>query len=203
MKRARDYRRDARETLGHDIFGPKWMYALLIILVDGLLVGALSAIGAGILGILISGPLSYGLIAVFLRITRNEDEKANIEHLFDGFKEKFGESFVTSLLVFIFTFLWSLLLIIPGIIKSYAYSASMYLVRERNLEGTDAITESRKLMNGNKWRLFCLDLSFIGWYILGMICFGVGVLWVETYHTAARTHFFEDILNNQNVVDVK
>ena len=195
MKRARDYRRDARETLGHDIFGPKWMYALLIILVNGLLVGALSAIGAGILGILISGPLSYGLIAVFLRITRNEDEKANIEHLFDGFKEKFGESFVTSLLVFIFTFLWSLLLIIPGIIKSYAYSASMYLVRERNLEGTDAITESRKLMNGNKWRLFCLDLSFIGWYLLGILCFGIGVLWVNPYHEAARTHFFDDLLS--------
>jgi len=203
MKRAREYRALARETLGHSIFGTKWMYALLAYLVCSLLLGAISAVGVGILGLLVAGPLSYGLISVFLRIKRNEDEKADVGHLFDGFKDKFGESVVTILLSEIFIFLWTLLFIIPGIIKSYAYSAAMYLVRERNLEGNEAITESRKLMKGNKWKLFCLDLSFIGWYIVGLLCLGVGVLWVHTYHEAARTHFMEDILNNQIIVEVK
>ena len=203
MKRAREYRKLARETLGQSIFGTKWMYGLLAVLVYTLLLGAVSALGVGILGLLISGPLAYGLISVYLRIVRNEDEKADVARLFDGFKEKFGESVLTILLEEIFIFLWSLLLIIPGIIKSYAYSASMYLVRERNLQGNEAITESRRLMNGNKWKLFCLDLSFIGWYLLGMLCLGIGVFWVYPYHQAARTHFFEDILKNPEVIEAK
>ena len=196
MKRARDYRAEARETLGHGIFHRKWMYALLVLLVEGLLLGAVSATGVGaIISLLIAGPLSYGVIHIFLRIARKQDETADIGQLFEGFKGKFGETFVVALLNFIYVFLWSLLLIIPGIIKSYAYSASMYLVHERDLEGNDAITASRKLMKGNKWRLFCLDLSFIGWYILGILCFGIGVLWVNPYHEAARTHFFDDLLS--------
>ena len=203
MKRAREYRKLARGTLGQSIFGTKWMYGLLAVLVYTLLLGAVSALGVGILGLLISGPLAYGLISVYLRIVRNEDEKADVARLFDGFKEKFGESVLTILLEEIFIFLWSLLLIIPGIIKSYAYSAAMYLVRERNLQGNEAITESRRLMNGNKWKLFCLDLSFIGWYVLGMLCLGIGVFWVYPYHQAARAHFFEDILKNPEVIEAK
>ena len=199
MKKAREYRAAARETLGHSIFGTKWMYALLAVLVYSLLLGAVSALGVGILGLLISGPLAYGCVSVFLRIKRNEDEKADMSRLFDGFKEKFGESVVTALLETLFLFLWSLLLIIPGIIKSYSYAATMYLVRERNLQGNEAITESRKLMNGKKWKLFCLDLSFIGWYIVGMLCLGIGVLWVETYHEAAKTHFIEDVLSEKAI----
>ena len=203
MKKAREYRKYARETLGHDIFGTKWMYALLAYLVCSLLVGAVSALSVGILGILVLGPLSYGIISVFLRIKRNEDEKAEVVHLFDGFKDKFGESFVAALLMDIFIFLWTLLLIIPGIIKSYSYSATMYLVRERNLEGTEAITESRRLMNGKKWKLFCLDLSFIGWYFVGLLCLGIGALWVHTYHEAAKAHFFDDVLNEEKVIEAK
>ena len=204
MKRAREYRAMARETLGHDLFGSKWLWALLVLFLESLLLGLVSAtiIGA-IVSVILVGPLTFGLIRIFLRIARKEDDQADINYLFDGFKEKFSESFITSLLVGIFTFLWSLLLIVPGIIKSYAYSASMYLVHERNMEGTQAITESRKLMYGHKWQAFCLDLSFIGWYIVGFLCLGVGVLWVDAYHAAAKVHFYEDILAKQEVIDVE
>ena len=203
MKRAKDYRKLARETLGHAIFGTKWIYALLAFIVYILVLSVVSALGVGFIGLLITGPLSYGLTTVFLRIKRNEDEKADVSRLFDGFKEKFGETVITALLEEIFIFLWTLLFIIPGIVKSYAYSASMYLVHERNLQGNEAITESRKLMNGNKWRLFCLDLSFIGWYIVGLLCLGIGDYWVYTYHQAARIHFFEDLLNKTEVIEAK
>jgi len=215
MRKAREYRKAAREVLGHSIFGQKWLYALLAVFIEGALVTIVTATGVGaILALIIIGPLNYGLISIFMRLSRKQDEKAELSHLFDGFKERFGESAITAILTYIFTFLWSLLLIVPGIIKSYSYAASLYVVHETKLEGIEAITESRKLMNGKKWKLFCLDLSFIGWYLLGMLCLGVGVLWVEPYHTAARTEFMLDVLKEKEcscehckveaeVVDVK
>ena len=194
MKRAREYRKDSRELLGHEIFGSKWMWALLMLLIVSAAVSAASGVTCGIAALVVAGPLEYGCIRVYLRIARKEDEHAEIKHLWAGFKGKIGQTFVVELLQFIYLFLWSLLLIIPGIIKSYSYAATMYLVHEKDLSGNEAITASRKLMKGRKWKLFCLDLSFIGWYIVGLLCLGVGVLWVDTYRTMARTLFFEDAM---------
>ena len=194
MKRAREYRKDSRELLGHEIFGSKWMWALLMLLIVSAAVSAASGVTCGIAALVVAGPLEYGCIRVYLRLVRHEDEHAEIKHLWAGFKGKIGQTFVVELLQFIYLFLWSLLLIIPGIIKSYSYAATMYLVHEKDLSGNEAITASRKLMKGRKWKLFCLDLSFIGWYIVGLLCLGVGVLWVDTYRTMARTLFFEDAM---------
>lgn len=194
MKRAREYRAESRELLGHKLFGAKWMWPLLLIMIASAAISMASSITWGVAAFVIAGPMGYGLISVFLRVARKEDEHAEIRNLWDGFKGNFGTSLVVELLQVIYTFLWSLLLIIPGIIKSYAYAASMYLLHEKGLEGNEAINESRKLMKGRKWKLFCLDLSFIGWYIVGFLCLGVGTLWVSTYHTMAKTLFFEDLL---------
>lgn len=202
MKKAREYRKEAREHLQGDIFGSKFLYAVLVILVVGALEAILTATGVGaIVAVIFLGPITFGTITIFQRVIRKEDEHADLNHLFDGFKEKFGQSVITSLLEFVYTLLWSLLFIIPGIVKSYSYAASMYLVRAGKCEGNDAITESRKLMKGHKWKLFCLDLSFIGWYLLGVICLGVGVLWAEAYHQVAQVEFFEDLLKEPVVVE--
>lgn len=204
MKKAREFRKEARQVLEGGIFGSKFLYALLAILIVTLVEALVTATVVGsIITIVASGPIACGLISVLLRIVRKEDEKADMNHLIDGFKNHFGDSFVSSLLVTIYTFLWTLLLIIPGMIKTYSYSATLYLVNERGLEGNAAITESRRLMKGKKWKLFCLDLSFIGWYLLGLLCLGVGVIWAQTYHEVARTVFFNDLLNEVEVVDVK
>ena len=91
----------------------------------------------------------------------------------------------------LFTFLWSLLLIIPGIIKSYAYRMVPYIMADNpQMEATDAITLSRKMMDGEKWKAFVLDLSFIGWYLLGMLACGIGMLFVNPYYfsTAAQLY---------------
>ena len=194
MRKAREYRAESRELLGHKLFGAKWMWPLLLLMIASAAISVVSGLTWGLAAFVVAGPMGYGLISVFLRVARKEDEHAEIRNLWDGFKGKFGQSLVVELLQCIYVFLWTLLLIIPGIIKSYAYSASMYLLHEHGLEGNEAITESRKLMKGRKWKLFCLDLSFIGWYIVGVLCLGVGCLWVSTYHTMARTLFFEDAL---------
>ena len=174
-------------------------------LLSSAIIYAAASLTIGILGVILAGPLGFGVVTILLRLVRRQDEKADFNHLFDGFKEKFGETVIVSVLTYVYIFLWSLLLVIPGIVKSYSYAATMYLVKEKGLTGNDAITESRKIMDGNKFRLFCLDLSFIGWYILGVICFGVGVLWVDAYRGVARAAFFEELLNSNagNVIDVK
>jgi uncharacterized membrane protein len=98
-----------------------------------------------------------------------------------------------------------MLFVIPGIVKSYAYSMSYYVSLDHpEFSSTECIDESQRLMDGHKWELFCLDLSFIGWYILGSLCLGVGILWVYTYHEQARAQFYHELVmrsqgNNVNV----
>lgn len=94
----------------------------------------------------------------------------------------------------LFVYLWSLLLIIPGIIAMYRYALMPYLMAEfPELSAMDAMRESKRLMRGNKWRLFCLQLSFIGWILLGSITFGIGMLWVNPYRYAAEAAFYLEV----------
>ena len=111
--------------------------------------------------------------------------------MFIGFKECFTESFLLFLLTTIFTALWSLLFVVPGIIKAYSYSMAPYILQDDPSLGWEkSLEESKIAMRGNKWQLFCLDLSFIGWYLLGALAFGVGILFVIPYHYLARSNFY-------------
>jgi uncharacterized membrane protein len=97
-------------------------------------------------------------------------------------------------MVGLFTFLWSLLLFIPGIIKSYSYSMTLYIISEDPSIGVmDAITKSREMMNGYKFKKFLLDLSFIGWFLLCIITLGIGFLWFIPYVGVAGAAFYNDI----------
>lgn len=101
----------------------------------------------------------------------------------------------------IFTFLWTLLLVIPGIIKSFAYSQTYFIYKDindknpdNNLSLTDYITKSRQLMDGNKGRYFVLLLSFIGWWLLGLITFGIGFIWIFPYFKLTLANFYRDLI---------
>ena len=97
---------------------------------------------------------------------------------------------MTSLL----TFLWSLLFIVPGIIASYRYALAPYLMAENPDMGVmEAIARSKELMNGSKWRLFCLQLSFIGWSLLCVLTLGIGYLWLAPYQNAAEAAFYLEV----------
>lgn len=86
-------------------------------------------------------------------------------------------------------------MIVPGIIKTYSYAMTAYLLKDRQeLKFNAAIEESMRMMSGNKMRLFILDLTFIGWYLLGIITFGIGLLWVIPYHSSARIAFYQDLI---------
>lgn len=94
----------------------------------------------------------------------------------------------------VFVLLWSLLLLIPGIIKTYAYSMTPYILKDNpELSANEAINLSCKMMKGHKFDLFLLHLSFIGWYILNVFTFGIGMLWLMPYITTAQAAFYQDI----------
>lgn len=110
----------------------------------------------------------------------------------------FGQAFLLQLVSAIFVFLWTLLLIIPGIIASYRYAMAPYLMTQNPTMGVmESIRASKGLMAGHKWRLFCLDLSFLGWIILSAFTLGIGLLWVIPYMNAARASFFLNLTGQQ------
>ena len=112
--------------------------------------------------------------------------------LFRGFRDDFGGTLLISLLSGLFIFLWSLLLFIPGIVKAYAYSMVYYVKADHPEYGwRECLDESQRLMTGHKWEKFVLDLSFIGWGIVGSLCLGVGTLWVMTYMAATEAQYYE------------
>lgn len=114
----------------------------------------------------------------------------------------FWKAFGLRLLIAIFTFLWSILFIIPGIIAAFSYSMAFYIMDENPSMGImEAIGESKEMMRGNKFRLFCLGFSFIGWMLLCALTFGIGLLWLIPYMNAAMASFYLEISGKMNITN--
>lgn len=162
---------------------------------DRAVLGTLAAVigGASILSlavkILVLNPLEVGCRRFFLV---NGREPATLGELGYGFRNEYGNVLATILLRNLFIFLWTLLFVVPGIIKAYSYRLVPYLLSENpGLSPTDAITRSRELMNGNKWNAFILDLSFLGWNILSALTAGLlGVFYVNPYIAATDAELY-------------
>lgn len=141
---------------------------------------------------LLALPLSWGLTVSLLR--NHREESVDLENLFDGFRGgRYTRVFCALFLVNLFTFLWTLLLIIPGIIKAFSYALTPYIIMdEPELTAKQAISRSCEIMQGRRWKLFCLYFSFIGWDILCLLTFGIGFLWLAPYINASIAAFYED-----------
>ena len=186
------FRAKAREQLGGGIFKSNWLMALVICLLNSVLISVASSF-LGILGFMMEGFLAFGLAYVFLSLVRGQKATVEIGDMFAGGKN-LGSVIVLGLIKNIFIALWSLLFVIPGIVKSYSYAMTYYIRYDHpEYDWKACITESRKMMKGHKWRLFCLDFSFIGWYIVGSLLCGIGLLWVAPYAQAARANFYDDL----------
>lgn len=138
-------------------------------------------------------PLGWSLQVLFLEYVR--EGRTQVNSLFLGFKKPWlPKSFLIPFLVGVYTVLWTLLLIIPGIIKAYSYAMAPYVFKDNpEISCDDAIKESMRLMDGHKLQLFLLDLSFIGWVILASLTLGIGFLWLVPYWQTTRVHFYEDL----------
>ncbi len=145
-----------------------------------------------IAGIVIGGPMALGYVRFIVGYDRR-DPAATVETVFSGF-DSFLNAFVAQLLMFLFIFLWSLLLIVPGIMAAYSYQMTFFVMNDHpGISGQDAITRSKDLMRGHRWRLFCLDLRYIGWWILCILTCGVLILWICPYWYTARAKFYQDL----------
>lgn len=138
-------------------------------------------------------PMTWGFEVMFLENIRKGDKELDLGKMFEGFKDYF-RIMLTDLLRVIYTLLWALLLIIPGIIKMYSYSMTNYiLLDDPDLKYNSAIEKSMAMMKGHKMDLFLLDLSMIGWAILSIITCGIGFLFLTPYNMTAHAHFYEDL----------
>ena len=192
MLKARDFRHSAWNKLSQT---NSWMYMVVITLIYEVIMGACAGLSRYYIGeiamLLLQGPLTLGFVIAALDVSRGR--QAKIETLFAGFKN-FGKAFLLSLLNGLFIFLWSLLFIIPGIIKTYAYSMSTYILADNpDIDVNEARKRSIQMMKGNKWRLFCLHCSFIGWLILCILTLGILTFWVTPYMQVAVSEFYHDV----------
>ena len=141
----------------------------------------------------IGAAIVYGVVKLAIYILQKKEYSAD-QIILSGFKENFLKNAFLQFMRTLFTILWTMLLIIPGIVKAYAYSMSFYLLnKEPDLEAMAAIDKSKNYTRGYKADLFMLDLSYLGWYFIGLFTFGILWLWVIPKHQVARVMYFEEI----------
>ena len=140
----------------------------------------------------IANPLELGCKRFF---RRNLDEPAAMSNIAFAFDSNYKNICKTMFLRDVYIVLWSLLFVIPGIIKSYEYKMIPYLLSENPEMTTEqAFAESKKLMTGNKWKAFVLDLSFILWDIASAATCGLlGLFWVAPYKASTQAALYEAI----------
>ncbi len=152
-----------------------------------------SSSGLTLLEILVLFPLSLGVLNAFRKLLTEGDNDLvpNAFHL--GFKPYLHKVW-GMLLMYILIVLWTLLFIIPGIIKTYSYAMTPYILHENpELSASEAIHRSRMMMKGHKFDLFWLQLSFIGWFFLCLLTTGIGFLWLQPYYYTAQAAFYEEV----------
>lgn len=159
--------------------------------VVAMLIGMLFSltIASFLISIFVLGPLEVGAQHYFLESTQMRFRLENITRGFTG--GKYRNVVMTMLLRNIYIFLWSLLLLIPGIIKSYSYAMVPFLLAENpGIPPSRAIEMSMAMTEGHKWRMFVLTLSFIGWFLLGTLALGVGILFVFPYYDTTQAELY-------------
>ena len=180
-----------------------------ILFVITLIISAISGVAGFLLGLIPGGSLiasiiitpafSLSLIRVYLNLTKGVKPEA--KDAFCGFDD-FWAAFKVNFLVGLYTFLWSLLLVIPGIIKSFSYAMSLYILAEnKGKSAKECISESKAMMDGHKMELFVLGLSFIGWILLSCITFGIALIWVMPYMQTTYANFYNSLKPAAPVVD--
>lgn len=154
-----------------------------------------TAVGFLLLKIFLANPIELGGVKFF---TENTEAPAPFSVVKKGF-QNYGHNFAVLFLRDLYVMLWSLLLVVPGIVKLYSYRMVPYILAEHpELSANEVITRSRKMMNGNKWQAFKLDLSFIGWILLGTVTLGiVQVFWTSPYMESAQAALYLKLRDEQ------
>ncbi len=191
---------ELRKMSWNHLKGRYWMVFVAVLIVTAVF-SAASASTFGLLTLIITGPIYVGLAVYLLNVVETDTKGDKLELLLDGFKKNVGNAIVAYILVTLFTLLWTLLFIIPGIIKAFAYSQTFYILAEQpDLAPTEAIRKSQEMMKGHKMRLFLLMLSFLGWFILGALAFGIGIIFVLPYFQTTLANFYVDLRGAKKMI---
>ena len=177
---------------------PSMFSSILTILSGGFFVGLLSSIFIG--NVIRVGEQYYFI--------KNHYGNPALNEIFQGFKGNYLNVVKIMFIMQLKIMLWLLLLVVPGIIKAYEYSMIPYLLAENpNITTDEAFSLSKQMTTGQKMDLFVLDLSFLGWYFLGFLCFGIGALFVKPYDVAAFTEVYlilkESVKKDECATDIQ
>lgn len=207
MKTNKEYKNEALASLMGN--WPKAVLSTIVYMVLAVLVsiiiesvnpvstpaGTFAAVSAiyVLLMIFVLMPLSVGYYATYKELLFNDADDMTRNMFKLGFG-KWWHNTWGMLLTGIFVFLWSLLLIIPGLIKSFAYALTPYILVDRpELSANEAINLSQKMMKGHKFDFFWLMLSFLGWIFLSILTLGIGLFWLTPYMYTAYAAFYRDV----------
>ena len=154
-----------------------------------------------LLHLILGGTVQLGYTRYLLN--QHDGQELDVKLLFSQF-DRFSQGFLQALLRSIFIALWSLLLVIPGIVKSYSYAMTPFIMIDHpEMDARTAIKASMELMDGHKFDLFVLELTFIGWALLNVLTLGIGSLWLNPYMNAARAAFYRQIQAEQRYTTVE
>ena len=184
------------------ILCPFFALAIISILlgwVAGMFGGLIGAILSLVVSIVMVG-LSGSYMAYLLKFTRTGDAK--MSDLFACFKARWKQIVWSGFLVGLFTFLWSLLLVVPGIIAAFSYAMVGFLVVDTDLSSGEVISKSKELMNGHKWEYFVFVLSFIGWAILSTFTLGILYIWLLPYMYVSIALYYDQLKNGGTLTEV-
>lgn len=150
----------------------------------------------GIVGSIVHAPLANPIEVGGRRFFEKNanDPTTQFNTMFEGFQD-YGRVLVTMLIRDVFILLWTLLLIIPGAMKAYSYRLVPYLVKDRpELSPMEVLAESEALMRGNRWQAFVMDLSFLGWLLLGVVTLNLGnIFWTNPYMNATDAALYQEL----------
>jgi len=171
----------------------KWWLAIGTFIAYYIIVGVLDYIPTigDIVLLIITGPMMLGLSIFSLSIGR--DEYTNVSMLFEGFYT-FGSALLAYLLIVVFVVLWTLLLIVPGVIAALSYSMTFYILADdTSVAPMDALRKSKMMMDGFKLKLFRMFLRFFGLGLLCILTLGIGFLWLIPYANVCLANFYDDV----------
>lgn len=149
----------------------------------------------GLVHLIIGGVIQLGYCKFLLK--QHDGRNPEFNDVFSEF-DRFGDGFAQHILRTLYVFLWSLLFIIPGIMKSFSYAMTPYIMAENpGMKAKEAIARSEEMMDGYKADLFMLHLTFIGWDLLAALTLNIGYLWLNPYKNAAEAAFYRQLQANR------
>lgn len=201
MKSNQDFKNEALASLKGN-----WPAAVVSTLIMVMIAGSVSGVSLdaetypvltipfGFFSIFILLPVGVGYSLAYRKLVTGGDTDLLGNMFRVGFSSRYLKIVGTMLLANIYVFLWTLLFIVPGIIKEFSYAMTPYiLVEEPELTANQAIDKSRAMMRGHKFDLFWLYLSFLGWGILCIFTLGIGYLWLAPYMEASQSAFYAEV----------